>query len=1421
MTTGLITEEEYDEWLRRRGAQPAAPQPRRVAAEASPPASAATPITVKDYEEWEARRRRRPHPTILPSPVDVSEEEMQFGPSRRPINPFAGLGRAALIPPELILGTPAKALAEIFNPFIDPTGMRLPPGGPERPPLPPLGFNELIERQESRPLGVQIAGQALFDPANLVGTGVPTAAARGVGRGVSVGGRAAARGAAAARQAVPITRPLRTAAAAGKEPWQMPLAEYIDSARQWRAANMPRLTGRALEEELVRVGQTHRGVVRNALVDGKPVPSEVLGEYPDLAAQATRIHGEPQPQVSAIQSTLDIPGGPPSQGTLEIGGRIGATEPVPLIDAEEMARQAGTRARVREGQGALPEAAAQAAPPPPAAAIPPAGPPPARAITDADVADFLRTREAEVAQQSPLEQARVRLDEAQANLEVTRAPGIRAPKFGTAERAEFDAARRTASAEGRPIIPKRQQVAQAREQFRQAQQEVARLEAELPAEPIGSLPGPVGPAPTRIVPEARVDSGGRVPPPPTLITAAEQPAGAGRRFVGDLRSDYNMIAMESVGSDNPVLRGLLGRSGINPAIRQNTWAGRLVTAYARQRIAAEELTKTALAAALDTHATALLGRLPLKIHPETGLWGRTGIPWQDVFSRPQQFALTSAERSYVDDFLAVVREAEEYRVENGLRPLGMNKEGWFYVPRQVKGIRGMELERPSLPKLQRAYEEAADGFAKGVRYDADPRATLEVHLRAMYKEIIDEQLSSNTLVRSITPRELLEGVDPQVIQRHDDAVRAGVEVANRLRALQRQMRGLQIGGRETGEVGKAALVLRTARGPERVVLQRQIQQAKVELEATRNIRNTAKLQYSRAMESARRKEVAPGRLFGAYQPDEIPIRMWRNRYYPREEGEQLQRGIEAITQQRNVNVVARMMEQGADLTRFLGSVGDFAMPGIQGQAVLADNPVAWGRMVLRHEQAFLNPVVQAKLVRDHLPTYQKMAKYGVPIGDPEFFRAVEAGHGIPFLAPLEWIPENNVIGQFARKVRRGARAVAQQSVGRFQASYNTGLGYSRALVWESLEPTWKGSEAELAQYIRNLVGGLDSRALGVGPNQRAVEGMWLAFSPRFLRSTVALFADAVRPTTPQGKRSLMTLGKWVGGATGIYVISGLALGKTWEEIGTGLNPLSGKRFYSHEINGQWYGIGGQIRAILQATAGLISTLAPGGRPLESAVEFNWYENPFLQFYASRGAPGLTVGGGTAEAVVTQLSGGRPADILPYERVDDLPDLAKHLGTSAFPFALQAYLESGEEPEGRSLAPAGVEFGAGLRTGPVTERDVFESQIRRIRQEAAAPGALGGFRYGLTTPVGELRDVERRRNDIAHERYNRDYKDLPEGAREQVRDREINRRTSEQRRRETFLAEQRKKRRKELEEKRRRGLDGFTPGEFLPIRALKD
>jgi len=671
-------------------------------------------------------------------------------------------------------------------------------------------------------------------------------------------------------------------------------------------------------------------------------------------------------------------------------------------------------------------------------------------------------------------------------------------------------------------------------------------------------------------------------------------------------------------------------------------------------------------------------------------------------------------RSYIDNYLTVIDEAEALRVSFGLKSLAKKgEEGWFYVPRQTKEIRGIELKRPSNPALQRHYEDALEGFQHGVRYDIDPRATLELHLRRAYQEIIDKQLSDALEPLSIVPKGLIP--DPVRI-RMEQAVKARM-------AAEREVRRLTVPRVEKGLGGKITeeeMALRAKLAPQRAAAQAKLAEVRSEYQAARNA-------YTKAMASARKAEVAPGRLFGLPEEQTIAIANWRNRFFPREMQEQLEKGIGQFGKPIEANWAAEMLGTTANTIRFLASVGDFATPFIQGLPVLARDPAAWARATARHYQAFLDPVVQSRLIKEHLATYQKLAQHGVPIGDPEFFAALKPGQGPSLGKLLEILPKGDEIRGL---VQLGGR----QTFGRFQASYNTFLGQSRVNLWESMAPTWKGTEEELAQFLRNTTGGLDSRALGVAPNQRNIEGMWLAFSPRLLRSTVSLSADALRGMLPGAtvvqQESLRTMAQLLAGATGIYITTGLALGKSWDEITEGLNPLSGRKFMSHQIGDSWVGIGGQVRSLTQLMGGLVSSMVPNGKPATDILAADPYDNPIVSWYLSRGAPAYNIVGGSIEA----LSKG-DINALAYEDLVGVGDLFKHIGTSALPFTLQGRLE-GEEALASIISMLGLRAS---RLSPFQEaqkslgipltKDLTEAEVAAIKatdiyQQKGIPALTG-------------------------------------------------------------------------------------------------
>ena len=778
------------------------------------------------------------------------------------------------------------------------------------------------------------------------------------------------------------------------------------------------------------------------------------------------------------------------------------------------------------------------------------------------------------------------------------------------------------------------------------------------------------------------------------------PETVGNQKVGALR-DFTDVTDEVISIEQPIIRALAEKLGINPSAAATSPVAKAVIAHARQVVSSDELIEVALITNLDSLANRFTGGLPVKIDGEGFVEG-TGRLWNDVFAEPQKYKnkLSDKALEYIDNYNQLVDEADRLRDASGLRALGKGTEdGWYYVPRMVRDIDGIKVNRTS-PKLQRVYDEATEGFENGVRYDVDPRATLKAHMRGTYRDIIEKQMSDHMEPLSVTTTEL---IDKGLRDAMTIAIKKRIASERNLRKLRNRMRVLTVGrtAPPTGRgVRTAEQTVRTARGGERAALQQQINDAQKLFDDAVVEYNSVKNKYNSAKKQADKSAIGEGALFGKSEGN-ISISKWRNRFFPQEDATLLREGLGEFGYSReDLGFFTKNFTKLTNTVRFLASVGDFAAPFIQGLPLLVSNPVKWGRATGNHYWAFADPTAQARFVSKNVETFQEMARYGIPIGDSEFFAAMNAGEGFQAGKILEHLPK----GASARKL---IRSTQRQSFGRFQSSYNMFLTMNRALLWDGMKKSWidnGGTRSELAAYIRNLTGALDSKTLGVGPRQRAAESAWLAFSPKLLRSTIAVVADAARGALPgatmRQRESIKLMGKMIAGIGGLYVTSGIAMGKSEEQILEGLNPLNGGRFLSHEVGGQWIGVGGQYRALLQFMTNFASAVGPGGEEISALRSPSILDNPILQFISYRGAPGLNIAGGALEGI-TQGK----ADVLPFDDIDSIPDIFTHIGTSALPFALQGVLEG---DNWKSAAFGGV----GFRSRTLSPAD----EVRLLRKE---------------------------------------------------------------------------------------------------------
>ena len=165
---------------------------------------------------------------------------------------------------------------------------------------------------------------------------------------------------------------------------------------------------------------------------------------------------------------------------------------------------------------------------------------------------------------------------------------------------------------------------------------------------------------------------------------------------------------------------------------------------------------------------------------------------------------------------------------------------------------------------------------------------------------------------------------------------------------------------------------------------------------------------------------------------------------------------------------SRNFAKVTDAQRYLMANADFGAPFIQGLPLLGRNPVKWYKATLTSFAAFADPAVQGRFVRQNLGGFQEMAQYGVPVGDVEFFAAMEQGRGLPMGKILSFLPTDEgskflgmtmsdaALGT-ARKMetaRTVAKETQQQTLGRFQASYGMFLARARLEMWQGMKGSW-------------------------------------------------------------------------------------------------------------------------------------------------------------------------------------------------------------------------------------------------------------------------------------------------------------------------------------------------------------------------------
>ena len=669
------------------------------------------------------------------------------------------------------------------------------------------------------------------------------------------------------------------------------------------------------------------------------------------------------------------------------------------------------------------------------------------------------------------------------------------------------------------------------------------------------------------------------------------------------------------------------------------------------------------------------------------------------------------------------------------------------------------FEKPTNPNHERLWEMATEAYQRhGVDYTTNPRAVLELHLRSALKEIRHHQMEEMmerldlavTIMRKVTDPETgrvttVPGplVNPAIWAKKVETQEAYIEATQRLKEVSKAIFGEEIWSRMgqgisnihvdldlAADISRAQEAMRSA--PEFAENLKRLNDEYDELagkmvevtsaDGTKRMERTggsvtrlkresttarkAYHKHIKRLKNSAYVEITGGKsgLFGGAVADglyPITANRFKTKFFLTEDYNEIKdfiRGIDPEQREGFGPAAIQGFQTVVNVSRFLASVGDFAMPFINLFPVLGENPKIWAQATLNHYKAWADPTVQSRLIRENIQEYYDLATNGVPVGDPEFFAALAPGQGINLENVMrKWEqkrpPANKAekaIFKSLKEAQHGGKLIGRQTFGRFQTSYQTGLGHARMMLLKSLRSSWKGTDNELYSYIRNMTGGMDSRRSGIMPGQRAFEGMFLAFSPRLFRSTVALASDAMQAipraaagragigtgATAQQRRALKSISQLIAGVYGIYYVTArYGFGMEDDEIMDGMNPASGRRFLSVPIHGDWVGVGGQIRALMQFSWAMMGLMSEGNIPgtqedrkWSDLWSTNSMKNPFVYLYMSRGAPGTRAVGAIGESMLG-------VDMLPFDNPDGAVDLLTHYGEGSLPFALQHYLES--------------------------------------------------------------------------------------------------------------------------------------------------
>ena len=741
--------------------------------------------------------------------------------------------------------------------------------------------------------------------------------------------------------------------------------------------------------------------------------------------------------------------------------------------------------------------------------------------------------------------------------------------------------------------------------------------------------------------------------------------GAGGQYLAPLAELEDLRAAFPKPSSTGVGRVLA--SQYDPVKAEITDAGEYLRAYERQTRVAVAAAKFSLAKALPNGLSAFKVGADDTIENLRDAYGKrlgTDVHWNDVLSdadAPAKYNFTNKQIDQWDAVRKLIDEVPEFASSYGLDWAVRDVDGKVYFPRQVRGAPPGTYERPSDPNMLRLHEDATEAARGGVTY-AGPDQTLAFHVESVYRAVARQQFSDVVEKMSVLPSSayVKTARGAKNLAAHRTALKAYNNAKSGLASAQRKAQRLDARLWEASRAGGT--------GARRAQLFNQLDQARKDVEAAKGTLKTTRVAKDKAR-SARNADFdsyrkstftkVPSKLFGRGGDENIPVDLWQGRFMPKADVNRLIDWADPITgmiKDKSPHPFVHTIGEIGGLQRTLSATMDLGVLFLQMLPLLATNPVGWGRAATTSVEALMFPGTINRYLASNADSIQEMIVSGrVPMGDVEFFTSLQ--------------------GQSL-----GKRALST-ALSPFERQYNAGLLAARHEYWKALKPVANMSDEKLGGLIRNLTGGMDTAALGINHSQRALESLVL-FAPALLRATGALYVKAMKPWTPDGAEAAHALMKTMGATAAIFSLAtlaqanseGLSQAETDERLRDVLNPLGGKKFLSVKIGDGYHGVGGTVRATSQM---LMNTIGGGINFLEDGTIDGAEDNPLIpliQFMGDRNAPAYKDMLGIAE-----LATGEKLNLLPFDHIDDVPDLLKFIGSGSLPFLVQEAIDAGLDP----------------------------------------------------------------------------------------------------------------------------------------------